>query len=47
MTLGSGCGNKTLIRLGAGNLKSLLVLAAIAVFLLVYARNARAGGLIS
>jgi hypothetical protein len=26
MTLGSGCGNKTLVRLGAGNLKSLLVL---------------------
>ena len=26
MTLGSGCGNKTMVRLGAGNLKSLLVL---------------------
>jgi len=26
MTLGSGCGSKTLIRLGAGNLKSLIVL---------------------
>lgn len=25
MTLGSGCGNKTLVRLGAGNLKSLVV----------------------
>lgn len=31
MTLGSGCGNKTLIRLGGGNLKSLFVLAAIGV----------------
>jgi len=27
MTLGSGCGNKTLVRIGAGNLKSLVVLA--------------------
>ncbi|MBI2311845.1 MAG: YeeE/YedE family protein [Betaproteobacteria bacterium] len=27
MTLGSGCGNKTLIRVGGGNLKSLVVLA--------------------
>ncbi|RPJ45374.1 MAG: YeeE/YedE family protein [Betaproteobacteria bacterium] len=27
MTLGSGCGNKTLVRVGAGNLKSLVVLA--------------------
>lgn len=26
MTLGSGCGNKTLVRVGSGNLKSLLVL---------------------
>ena len=31
MTLGSGCGNKTLIRLGAGNIKSLFVLFAIGV----------------
>lgn len=29
MTLGSGCGNKTMIRLGAGNLKSLVVLLSI------------------
>ena len=29
MTLGSGCGNKTLIRLGGGNIKSLFVLLAI------------------
>ncbi len=29
MTLASGCGNKTLIRLGAGNLKSIVVLACI------------------
>ncbi len=28
MTLGSGCGNKTLLRVGGGNLKSLFVLAA-------------------
>lgn len=27
MTLGSGCGNKTLIRIGAGNIKSIVVLA--------------------
>jgi uncharacterized membrane protein YedE/YeeE len=31
MTLASGCGSKTLIRLGAGNLKSLVVLVALAV----------------
>lgn len=31
MTLGSGCGNKTLIRIGGGNLKSLLVYAIIGV----------------
>lgn len=31
MTLGSGCGNKTLVRLGGGNLKSLVVLAVAAV----------------
>ena len=30
MTLASGCGNKTLVRIGGGNLKSLLVLAVIA-----------------
>ncbi len=29
MTLGSGCGNKTLLRLGGGNLKSIFVLLAI------------------
>jgi uncharacterized membrane protein YedE/YeeE len=37
MTLASGCGNKTLIRLGAGNLKSLtvfLVIAVIAYFMI-------------
>ncbi len=32
MTLGSGCGNKTLIRIGGGNLKSIVVFAIIAVF---------------
>ncbi len=31
MTFGSGCGNKTLVRLGAGNIKSLFVLLAIGV----------------
>ena len=31
MTLGSGCGNKTLIRVGGGNLKSIFVFAVIAV----------------
>jgi len=31
MTLGSGCGSKTLIRLGAGNLKSLIVALVLAV----------------
>ncbi len=38
MTLGSGCGNKTLIRIGGGNLKSLLVLATMAVgaYLMMY-----------
>jgi len=32
MTLGGGCGNKTLVRLGAGNLKSLVVAIFIAIF---------------
>lgn len=32
MTLGSGCGNKTLVRVGSGNLKSLTVLAVAMVF---------------
>ena len=31
MTLGSGCGSKTLIRVGAGNLKSLVVLVVLGV----------------
>ncbi|HEY0635193.1 MAG TPA: YeeE/YedE thiosulfate transporter family protein, partial [Gammaproteobacteria bacterium] len=31
MTLASGCGNKTLIRIGGGNLKSIVVLAIIGV----------------
>ena len=31
MTLGSGCGNKTLIRIGTGNLKSIFVFAVIAI----------------
>lgn len=38
MTLGSGCGNKTLVRVGAGNLKSLvvLVIAAIMAYLMLW-----------
>ena len=32
MTLGSGCGNKTLVRVGSGNLKSLAVLAIAMIF---------------
>ena len=32
MTLGGGCGNKTLVRLGAGNLKSLVVALCIGLF---------------
>ncbi len=32
MTLGGGCGNKTLVRLGAGNLKSLVVALVLAIF---------------
>ncbi len=31
MTLGSGCGNKTLVRIGGGNLKSIVVFAIISV----------------
>jgi hypothetical protein len=31
MTLGSGCGNKTLVRIGGGNIKSIMVFAIIAV----------------
>ena len=31
MTLGSGCGNKTLLRLGGGNIKSFFVLAAMGI----------------
>lgn len=38
MTLASGCGNKTLIRIGGGNLKSIVVLLVIAViaYFMVY-----------
>jgi uncharacterized protein len=32
MTLGSGCGSKTLIRMGTGNLKSLVVAIVLAIF---------------
>jgi uncharacterized membrane protein YedE/YeeE len=32
MTLGGGCGNKTLVRLGAGNLKSLVVAVVLGIF---------------
>jgi uncharacterized membrane protein YedE/YeeE len=38
MTLGSGCGNKTLVRVGSGNLKSLtvLVIASIAAYFMLW-----------
>lgn len=38
MTLASGCGNKTLVRVGAGNLKSLLVLviASVMAYLMIW-----------
>jgi uncharacterized membrane protein YedE/YeeE len=38
MTLGSGCGNKTLVRVGSGNLKSLVVLVvgAIAAYFMMW-----------
>lgn len=38
MTLGSGCGNKTLVRIGGGNVKSLtvLVVAAISAYLMLW-----------
>jgi uncharacterized membrane protein YedE/YeeE len=38
MTLGSGCGNKTLVRLGGGNIKSLVVLivASICAYLMLW-----------
>ncbi len=38
MTLASGCGNKTLVRLGGGNLKSLVVLAiaSVTVYLMIW-----------
>jgi uncharacterized membrane protein YedE/YeeE len=32
MTMGGGCGNKTLVRLGAGNLKSLVVAVVLGIF---------------
>jgi len=32
MTLGSGCGNKTLVRVGGGNIKSLVVLVVAGIF---------------
>jgi uncharacterized membrane protein YedE/YeeE len=35
MVMASGCGSKTLVRLGAGNLKSLVVLLALSVFALM------------
>jgi hypothetical protein len=49
MVLGSGCGNKTLVRLGGGNLKSLVVLVFIAISAYMTLRGAfapwRANGL--
>jgi uncharacterized membrane protein YedE/YeeE len=43
MTLGSGCGSKTLIRVGAGNLKSLVVLLVLAVTAYMTLKGAFAG----
>jgi uncharacterized protein len=40
MTLASGCGNKTLIRFGAGNLKSLFVILIAGFFALMVTSNA-------
>lgn len=39
MTLASGCGNKTLVRLGAGNLKSLVVFLVIGAFAYLMTRT--------
>lgn len=38
MTLGSGCGNKTLVRIGGGNIKSIIVFLAMGVgaYLMIY-----------
>ena len=38
MTLGSGCGNKTLVRIGGGNVKSLtvLIVAAVSAYLMLW-----------
>ena len=43
MTLASGCGSKTLIRLGAGNLKSLIVLIVLAAAAYMTLKGAFAG----
>ncbi|MCC6378861.1 MAG: YeeE/YedE family protein [Burkholderiales bacterium] len=43
MTLASGCGNKTLIRIGAGNLKSLVVLIVLAISAYMTLKGAFAG----
>jgi uncharacterized membrane protein YedE/YeeE len=43
MTLGSGCGSKTLIRVGAGNLKSLVVLIVLAITAYMTLKGAFAG----
>jgi uncharacterized protein len=43
MTLASGCGSKTLIRLGAGNLKSLIVLIVLAAVAYMTLKGAFAG----
>jgi uncharacterized membrane protein YedE/YeeE len=43
MTLASGCGSKTLIRVGAGNLKSLVVLVVLAIAAYMTLKGAFAG----
>lgn len=46
MTLGSGCGNKTLIRLGGGNIKSLgvLIIASFMAYLMLWGEDPFAPG---
>lgn len=45
MTLGSGCGNKTLIRIGGGNLKSVIVLVMMALTAYMMLWGINLGGL--
>jgi uncharacterized protein len=47
MTLAGGCGSKTLVRLGAGNLKSLLVVLVLGIFAYMTLRGLIASGRIA